>query len=72
MPLYTWKCADCLKDTVVSRPMSEYNKAPDECSNCASVNMSRIIVPLDSGVRGFVLNGDGWHHTEYSKYRSIK
>ena len=69
--IYSWECDKCQTITEVERKVADIDKKPDGgCSKCAAEDMKRVILPKKT--KGFVLNGDGWHHTEYSRYRSIK
>lgn len=43
MPMYTWQCQDCEKTVEVSRPMSEYEKGPEDPCECGKKEFKRII-----------------------------
>lgn len=71
MPIYPWYCKACDHDTETVRPMSESDKAPDGgCEKCGG-EVTKVI-RSDGGARKFILKGDGWHDTEYTKHRSRK
>jgi predicted nucleic acid-binding Zn ribbon protein len=73
MPSYTWRCQECAHDTIITRPMSQYDVPPDDgCEKCRG-EVYRTLVPPESGVKGFVLTERfGGHNREYTKTRSIK
>lgn len=44
MPIYDYKCDDCLKYTQVERKISQYDVPPDNgCEHCKSKNVVRVI-----------------------------
>jgi predicted nucleic acid-binding Zn ribbon protein len=68
--IYTWKCKNCAKVAEVERRVADIELQPDEAC-CAAPDRQRTII-LKKGVKGFVLEGRGWHDTEYSSTRSIR
>ena len=68
---YSWLCEDG-HETEVERKLADIDVAPERCSACTKVPNKRIILVNKSGVKGFILEGSGWHNDNYSKYRSIK
>lgn len=73
MALYDWECAECQTVTEVVRNTKQYDVPPEDgCQKCQSKNLHKIIIRPE-GVKGYLLLGDsGWHHTDYSRYRSVK
>lgn len=71
MPQYCWRCDKCEAETIVVRSMSSIDVPPDDgCDKCKSTELKRVIVPPESGVKGFILvdSGIGWAaHGYYSK-----
>jgi putative FmdB family regulatory protein len=59
MPMYTWKCEDCDKETEVDRHIRNYND-PHTCE-CGSENTTRLI----SKGTTFNLEGGGWFKDGY-------
>lgn len=74
MPMYVWECVDCKTQVEITRPISRIDEAPDgPCEKCDNACYTRIVYPPRiTKAKGFILNGSGWHDTEYSKYRSLK
>lgn len=70
MPTYIWFCDSCKTDTEVERKMADYEVPPDDgCAQCKSKDLKSVIRPK-KGVKGFILNGYGWHDQEYTATRS--
>lgn len=69
MPLYVWNCGECKVDTEVKRGIDEMDTPPDACSQCGSKKLSFVIRPPVSGVKGFILEGGGWHDDMYNGRR---
>lgn len=73
MPMYTWCCETCDADTEVKRSFDDIDLGPDNgCHVCGSSDKLRRVIRLarSKGVKGFILEGTGWHDTEYTKNRS--
>lgn len=74
MPLYDWRCNDCQTMNEIIRPSAEYNKPPDQCSDCGGCALTQII-SRPKTVKGFILiegGAGGFHNFEYTRNRSIK
>lgn len=73
MPLYDWQCRECESVTEVIRNSMQYDVPPEDgCEKCGSGALDKIVI-RPKGVKGYLLLGDhGWHHTDFTKYRSIK
>lgn len=71
---YVWECLDCKKESEVIAKVDDRNIPPKGgCPICASSNISRVQIPQrPKGVKGFVLEGHGWHDQDYSSYKSRK
>ena len=68
MPMYLWECKGCGDQQEVRRKLSDYERGPGVCKSCGGKDLQRVIEK-----KTFILLGDsGWHHTDYSKTRSIK
>lgn len=72
MPTYSWFCRTCDQDTECTRPSKDIDLKPDNgCVSCGSTaHLERVIRPKPSKVKGFILEGGGWHDTDYTKTRS--
>jgi len=64
--IYLWQCKCGIKQEV-SRPAKDYLVPPEKCECGATDGFNKIIEATK-----FILNGDGWHNTEYTKTRPIK
>lgn len=74
MPTYDWECRECTEVTQVTHSSSKQYDVPPEngCEKCGSKSLDKIIV-RPANCKGVILLGEtGWHHTDYSKYRSIR
>ncbi len=71
--IYNWQCANG-HQTEVERRLADIDVAPTCCIefDCPCVPDKRVVVGNKSGVKGFILEGDGWHADCYNRYRSIK
>ncbi len=70
--VYVWKCKDCEHENEVIRSLADIDVGPDCCDACDSKKLRRVVVLNSSGTKGFVLEGTGWHATDYSKTRSYR
>jgi predicted nucleic acid-binding Zn ribbon protein len=68
---YTWRCEDCNQDTDVTRALKDMDIPPEGCDRCNSNRLYRVILPKQ-GCKGFILEGTGWHETDYGKRSSYK
>ena len=68
--IYVWKCKACSTETEVERKMADIEAGPDNgCSACNSADLERVI-QVKKNVKGFLLNGGGWHDDNYTSTRS--
>lgn len=72
MPIYHWVCkgeAECDYSCDVVRPMSEFEKGPDEsCPKCGSQEFQRIIKEWKPYQTSLVHGGTaGWHNECYTR-----
>jgi putative FmdB family regulatory protein len=73
VPTYSWECEACNEITEVVRKFDEMDVGPAWCSACQQTTLRRVILgPRSSKVKGYILEGGGWHADEYTRYRSIK
>lgn len=73
MPLYTWKCDKCDQLTEVIQKMVDSEVPPPKCDHCESTTFAHSVIVRPTNCKGFILEGDsGWHHTDYTKYRSVR
>lgn len=71
--IYSWECQQCQEVTEVQRPVKDIDQGPDNgCNKCLGKDLKRVILPQRMGTKGFILEGQGWHHTEYTATRPIK
>lgn len=66
--IYTWLCNKCEHRMEVERSMANIDVGPDECEKCNQADFKRVIT-AKKGLKGFQLNGGGWHSDNYFKTR---
>ncbi len=71
--IYTWTCQSCDHVTDVNRSVKDIEVPPECCEGCKGHALKRTIPKRPDNIKGFILLGDsGWHHTDYTQYRSVK
>ena len=69
--IYIWLCNTCGTDTEVERKVADIELAPDAgCSKCGDTAHTERVIRLKKGVKGFLLEGGGWHDDCYTGTRS--
>lgn len=68
MAVYIWECQSCKEDTEVERKMADYDVPPDEPCKCGAQNFKQVTRPKKN-VKGFILEGGGWHDDLYTAHR---
>lgn len=69
--IYPWMCLKCEQVTDAERRLADMDQPPACCDTCGHPELKRIVV-RPKGLKGYILEGGGWHHNSYTKYRSIK
>lgn len=69
--IYPWLCNDCEHVTDAERRLIDMEIPPDKCEKCSLTNLRRIVI-RPKGIKGYILEGQNWHHTDYHKNGPIK
>lgn len=66
---YFWRAKCCETSVYVSRKLADIDLAPEDQCACGKCEWAREIPRLDSGRKGYLLEGHGWHDQEYGKLK---
>ncbi len=68
--IYSWECQQCQQVTEVTRKVADIDVGPEGGCECGGKELKRVILPRNNGLKGFILEGRGWHDDLYTKNRS--
>lgn len=63
--IYVWQCTNA-HNTEVQRSVANIDVPPEKCEACEATELTRIIV-RPNNVKGYILEGGGWHENLYTK-----